>query len=79
MYILEIERAKGNEMTIDNMIKLRKLCLEFFQELEKLDMMDHPEVFEILDVVARARGYMIHCEQRGIFGTRLFFGRDVEK
>lgn len=66
-------------MTIDHEIKMRKLCLEFFQELEKLDMMDHPKVFETLDNVARTRGFMIHCEQRGIYGTRLFFGRDVER
>lgn len=63
-------------MTTDHSIKLRKLCVTFLEELEKLDMLDHPKVFETLDDAARKKGFMIHCEQKGIFGTRLFFGRD---
>jgi len=54
-------------------IKLLHICEHFFKELEKADLLDHPEVFSTLDSYARHKDFMICAEQRGIFGTRLFF------
>ncbi len=56
-------------------IQLRAACEMFFRELERNNLLDHPEVFTTLDDYARNRDFMICAEQKGIFGTRLFFGR----
>lgn len=53
--------------------KIRLASLRFFQDLMKEDLHDHPQVFKILDDVARDHGYMISAKQKGIFGTILHF------
>lgn len=52
---------------------VRAACKLFFVGLHLADLHDHPQVFNILDDVARENGYMISCEQRGISGTILKF------
>ena len=59
-------------MTSDE-IKILNACVVFFHTLISDDVHDHKSVFTILDDFARSKGYQISAEQRGIFGTRLFF------
>jgi hypothetical protein len=52
------------------------VCQAFIKALnEDQDLIDHPDLFSILDEVARKQDFMICAEQKGIYGTRIFFGR----
>lgn len=61
--------------TVKHKAYIEGACQAFFKALEDKDLVDDPQVFTILDELARKNDFMICAEQRGIYGTRLFFGR----
>lgn len=62
-----------NVLSEPSRAKVRLACELFFNSLQQDDLHDHPEVFSILDDVARRQDYMICAEQKGIFGIVLKF------
>lgn len=50
---------------------IRSAAREFFDKLVRHDLHNDPRVFKLMDAVLREDGYMISCEQRGIYGVVL--------
>jgi hypothetical protein len=55
--------------------QLRDAAQLLYDHLGKHDLIDDPAFFKILDEFMRERDFMICAEQKGIYGTRILFGR----
>lgn len=66
------------DISVRTKIQLNNAAFLFIRELESNDLLDHPDVFKMLDDALRTKAFMIVAQQQGVFGTVLKIGRISE-